>query len=255
MRKTSRRACRYAAEVSVIEEDRRDRAPALTIRPYRAYPGEVRFLHSAAAATLQRTDHAATDHRPGTVLRGGGLLRRPLGVRGPGGDHARPRRPRPLGLAALPGLAGGGAGAPHPDGGGREGAVAGVRRGAGRGRGARVAAPRGAHPGLRAGARGAPGRGVGGLGRLQDGAGRHLHPVRAGALPHLRHRVHLRPPHLPLGAAGARPSRASTPGGAATRRRGSAASCSATRWGRRSASWRGWTRGSAPSSATAPWSG
>jgi flagellar motor switch protein FliG len=45
-------------------------------------------------------------------------------------------------------------------------------------------------------------RGLGRLGRLQDGGRRPLHPVRARALPHLHQRKHLRPADLQLDAAG-----------------------------------------------------
>ena len=76
--------------------------------------------------------------------------------------------------------------------------------------------PGGTHPRLGAGAHRASRRGVGRLRRLQDRSRSDLRAVRAGALPHLRHRVDLRPADLSLAAAGARSSRRSTPGGAPT---------------------------------------
>ena len=62
----------------------------------------------------------------------------------------------------------------------------------------RLAPSGGAHSRLRPGTRRARGRGVGRLGRLQDRARSHLHAVRAGPVPYLRHRIHLRPPDLSL---------------------------------------------------------
>ena len=81
------------------------------------------------------------------------------------------------------------------------------------------------------------GRSLGGLGRLQTRARPHLRAVRTAALPHLRHRIHLRPAHLSL----ARRSRdvwpQSTPGGAPIARPAKPACCSPIRWARRSACW------------------
>ena len=42
-------------------------------------------------------------------------------------------------------------------------------------------------------------RSLGGLGRLQTRRRPHLRALRAASLPYLRHRVHLRPAHLPVG--------------------------------------------------------
>jgi hypothetical protein len=64
-----------------------------------------------------------------------------------------------------------------------------------------LAAPGRPRARIKPGPDGVRGRDLGRLGRLQGRAGRHLRAVRGGALPHLHHRIHLRPADLPLGSA------------------------------------------------------
>ena len=84
------------------------------------------------------------------------------------------------------------------------------------------------------------GRGLGGLGRLQGRARRHVRAVRGRPLPRVHLRVDVRAAHLSLAGAGGRSSTRSTPGGAPTRPRAGRACCSPTRWANRSGSWAAW---------------
>jgi hypothetical protein len=152
--------------------------------------------------------HARTARRArrrparGPVLPAGRFLHRPLAAGGARRHHARAFGPRPRRPRALPGPHRQRRHAAHAAGAGHQPADAALRRGHRAPRRARVAAPGRPCAGLGAGAAGTWRARVGGLGRLQDRARRHLHALRAGALRHLHHRVDLRPADLPLAHAG-----------------------------------------------------
>ena len=147
----------------------------------------------------------------------------PWAARGPGGGHPCPRRPRGLGLPRLPDLDARARRPPAPP---RPGSA--DPRGAPTARrstlnGVRVSLHPAGHilgsAQVRVEHRG---RGLGRLRRLQDRARPDLRAVRAGPLPHLRHRIHVRPADLPLAARSRRCSPRSTPGGGRTRTPGKA---------------------------------
>ena len=145
------------------------------------------------------------------LLPAGWLLHRSLAARGARGHHPRARRPRAAGSRPLSRVASGGAGHARPPP-GYPAAGAGVwgdpsprwRR--------RKPASRGPRAGLGTGPHRASRRGVGCVGRLlrrrrarrPARAQPHVRSVRAGALPLLHYRVHVRIADLSLGAAGRR---------------------------------------------------
>ena len=136
--------------------------------------------------------------------------------------------------------------APGPDGAGGGDRRRGIRRDGRDQRGPGLAPPGGAHPGLGAGAGRAPGRGLGGLGRLQGRGRPTCCAVRAGAVPRLHHGVDVRAADLPMAVARRRCSTRSTPGGGATRTRAGRACSSATRSARPSGCSRGSIRSIGP---------
>ena len=156
------------------------------------------------------SDDLVVQRRAGPVLPAGRLLHRPLAAGRACRHHpcaCRPRAPRPR---PLPGRGPGGRGAARPARRGDRPADAALRRGDRASRRAPQLPSRRPCARLGPGAARARRPGLGRLGRLlprrrprRPARGqRHLHAVRAGALPLLHHRVDLRPADLPLAAAG-----------------------------------------------------
>ena len=164
------------------------------------YGAMTRWLSCGALRPGSASDPPPS-HRPRPVLRGRGFLRRSVGRRGSSGRYPRARRPRGLGLPRLSHLrrrrrhpsATARPRRPHPS---RR-----IPRGHGRQRRPRLAPPGRAHPRLRRRcAWSMAGRCGSCPATTRPSPIPPATPWEPVPLPHLRHRVHLRPAGLPLAA-------------------------------------------------------